>query len=77
MIPGETLIYERANGVTYARYANKPEIPRWAIGWDQTASPKHNAHKWGEILKLAEEHPTLMKQIDKVIDLYYIIKKDK
>ena len=32
--PNETLIYERADGVTYARYQNHPNIPRWIIGGD-------------------------------------------
>lgn len=34
MIPGEALIYEHANGVTYARYRDPPhnKIPRWVVG---------------------------------------------
>ena len=35
--PGKTLIYERANGVVYARYAEDPELPRWIIGGDPGA----------------------------------------
>lgn len=34
LIPGESLIYERANGIVYARYQN-PElrhIQRWIVG---------------------------------------------
>jgi len=37
LIPGEALIYERANGVVYAHYRDKPEIPRWIIGGDPGA----------------------------------------
>jgi hypothetical protein len=77
LIAGEPLIYERANGVIYAKYRDKPEITRWIVGWDQTAGPKFNVHEWRDILDLAEENPTLMKQIDKVINLYYILKKEK
>lgn len=34
LIPGQHLIYEHANGVTYARYRDDPyrDIPRWPIG---------------------------------------------
>ena len=31
---GEALIYERADGVVYARYRDKPEIERWIVGGD-------------------------------------------
>lgn len=36
IIPGEALIYEHANGVTYARYRDPPhnKKPRWVIGGD-------------------------------------------
>ena len=34
LIPGEPLIYERADGVVYARYRDKPEIERWLVGGD-------------------------------------------
>ena len=34
LIPGEALIYERADGVVYARYRDAPhnKIPRWVVG---------------------------------------------
>ena len=28
----KNLIYESANGITYARYRNNPSIPRWPVG---------------------------------------------
>ena len=36
LIPGEALIYERANGVVYARYRDPPhnKLPRWVVGGD-------------------------------------------
>lgn len=36
LIPGEALIYERANGVVYARYRDPPHntLPRWVVGGD-------------------------------------------
>ena len=39
LIPGEALIYERANGVVYARYRDPPHSlkPRWIIGGSNEA----------------------------------------
>lgn len=36
LIPGEALVYERANGVVYARYRDPPhnKLPRWVVGGD-------------------------------------------
>lgn len=39
LIPGQSLIYERANGVVYARYRDPPHnsIPRWVVGGEPEA----------------------------------------
>ena len=36
MVPGAALIYERTDGVVYARYRDAPhnKLPRWIIGGD-------------------------------------------
>lgn len=80
--PNETLIYERVDGVVYARYQNRPDIPRWIIGGDEDAVNKANGNlfgygDWTDMMRLAKEHPTLKHQIKKLLDIYYIIKNDK
>ena len=42
LIPGEALIYERANGVLYARYRDPPHnmIERWVVGGEPKAVAK-------------------------------------
>jgi len=82
LIPNESLIYERVNGVVYARYPNRPEIPRWIIGGDTEAVNKANGNlfsysEWNEMMELAKNNPTLKTQIKKLLDIYYIIKDDK
>jgi hypothetical protein len=77
LIPNEKLIYERVEGVVYARYFNRPNIPRWAIGWDQTAGPAFNYSDWEDMTRLAETNSTLKKQLDKLLDLYYILRNEK
>ena len=39
LIPGQSLIYERVDGVVYARYRDPPHntIPRWIVGGDPDA----------------------------------------
>lgn len=82
MIPDQTLIYEKANGVIYARYRDPPHnnIPRWIIGGDPIAV----ARARGEILThaeisniqlLAEEYPVLKEQLEQLRTTYYMIKK--
>jgi len=82
LIPGEALIYERANGVVYARYRDKPEIPRWIIGGDPAAVARAQGKlidygAWLDLCELALENPTLTKQLDNLVQTYYIIKDDR
>ena len=79
LLPGEALIYERANGVVYARYRDKPEIERWIIGGDADAVQKEQGclfsySDWQDMMLLADKHVTLKKQMQKLLDIYYIVK---
>lgn len=82
LIPGEPLIYERHDGVVYARYRDKPEIPRWIVGGDPAGVARAQGRllhwgEWQQLCDLALEHPTLKKQLDKLVQTYYIIKDDR
>ena len=82
LIPNETLIYERADGIVYARYENKPEIKRWIIGGDPGAVARAQGElldysEWKMLCNLCEEHPILKKQMDKLVTTYYIVKENK
>jgi hypothetical protein len=76
--PGATYIYERADGVTYAREFGAAE--RTAIGWDYDTKLKMNALKedklWGEIRRAAKSNPALQIELDRVIMLYHLTKKE-
>lgn len=80
LLPGEALIYERANGVVYARYQNRPEIPRWIIGGDPGAVARAQGKlldygEWQRLCELCETYPVLKKQMDKLVNTYYLIKE--
>jgi hypothetical protein len=79
LIPNEALIYERANGVVYARYRDKPEIKRWIIGGDSDAVNRANGclfsySDWQNMMRIAETNYTLKTQMQKLLDIYHIVK---
>lgn len=81
LIPGESLIYERADGVVYARYRDPPynTLPRWIVGGDPAGVARAQGNlltysDWQDMCRLAKEFPTLEKQLDKLVQTYYIIK---
>lgn len=70
--PGATYIYEKADGVTYAREFGKSE--RFIIGYDETFLKKQKELMWRDILKEAETNESLQQAIEKVIMLYRLSK---
>jgi len=83
MIPGAALIYERADGVVYARYRDPPHnnLPRWIIGGDPAGVARAQGDlldyaEWKNLCMLAQESPTLKKLLDKLVITYYTIKDE-
>ena len=79
LLPGETLVYERSDGVVYARYRDKPEIPRWIVGGDPAGVARAqgdllNYTEWQELCKLSLTYPTLRKLLDTLVTTYYTVK---
>jgi hypothetical protein len=84
LIPGEALIYERVDGVLYARYRDPPnnKLPRWIIGGEPDAVSRAQGNlfsysEWEDMMRLAEKNYTLKTQMQKLLDIYYIIKDDQ
>ena len=80
--PNETLIYERADGVVYARYANKPEIPRCIVGGDPEAVARAQGtlldySEWMDLCEATQTNETLRKLMNKLVTTYYLIKESK
>lgn len=81
-IPGQALIYERANGVVYARYRDPPynQLPRWAIGGSPEALGYGNLisySDWKDLITKAEDNPVLKKQLDNLVQTYLLLKEEK
>jgi hypothetical protein len=80
--PGSTYIYERSNGVVYAR--EKGSTERQPIGWDHGSNPDEAYKKmvdesvsWREILTAAKTNPALQKALDRAILIYQTIKEER
>ena len=57
-------------------------MPRWAIGGDPGSMARAQGDlldysEWKELCEVASTNPTLMKQMDKLVTTYYIIKDSK
>jgi hypothetical protein len=89
---GATYIYERDNGVVYAREFGADPSTRQVHGWDyRPEDPKFDprtsdgrplldhlmdSKMWGEIRREALTNPTLQKALDRAI-MIYKLSKDK
>tara|TARA_B100001057_G_scaffold495900_1_gene595959 strand:+ start:1810 stop:2073 length:264 start_codon:yes stop_codon:yes gene_type:complete len=80
LIPNQPLIYERANGVVYARYRDPPHnmIERWVVGGEAKSVAEAmgiiDYDEWKDIMIASEKHKILQKHIKKLKEIYYIIK---
>ena len=78
--PGATYVYEKADGVTYAREVGAHPGDRFAIGWDYDLKEKDERTKrielWDRIFYDARTNPALQDAIDRVIILYKLQKGD-
>lgn len=83
--PGATYVYEKANGITYAREIGADPSTRKEIGWDYDprtgdGRPLHDHimddKLWGDIRRAAKSDTTLHEALERVKILYYL-SKDK
>ena len=76
--PGASYIYERVNGVTYAREVGAKPETRVPIGWDannenvyeEIANHYYNDKLWSRIFEEARTNTTLQQALERVIILY-------
>ena len=79
--PGATYIYEKANGITYARESGADPKTRFEVGRDYDPEMSTTLQKmkddklWGEIRREAETNPALQDALERVKLLYYLTKE--
>ncbi len=76
LIPGKTYVYEKADGVTYAREFGINSADRVVVGYDYKAEERLEDELWREIRKAARNNKNLAKALDKVKVLYRLSKDD-
>jgi hypothetical protein len=85
LTPGATYVYEKANGITYAREFGAKPGTRKEIGWDydprtSDGRPLHDHimddKLWDEIRRASKSNPALQEALERVKILYYL-SKDK
>ena len=81
--PGATYIYEKADGITYAREFGADPSTRKEIGWDydprtSDGRPLHDhmmdSKLWGEIRRASRTNTALQEAMDRVILIYHLSK---
>lgn len=76
LVPGATYIYERVDGVTYAREFGSSE--RRIIGWDFNYKQSENIvdkELWDDIFEQAKSNPALRHALDQCKIVYYLSKE--
>ena len=85
--PGAKYIYERVDGVTYAREFGANSSERFEIGYDWSGEDQQRGRSmrdrlledklWGNIRQAAEDNPALKDALDKAIEIYHLTKEHK
>ena len=78
--PGATYVYERHDGVVYARKFGDPSNQRFEIGRDYDSQSVFDdlqeARLWGEIHRAAKTNPALQDAVDRVKLVYALSQQD-
>ena len=88
--PDTNYIYERSDGIVYAREFGADPSTRIVVGYEHgldydprtdDGRPLHDHmmedQLWGQIRRLARTNPALQAELERVIMLYHLIKEDK
>ena len=72
--PGATYIYEKADGITYAREFGAPHNDRFESGRDYQRFLQDELQLWEEIVREGRTNPVLQDALDRVKIVYHLSK---
>ena len=79
--PNATYIYEKADGITYARKLGDPPDKRFEIGRDYETenllAELREARLWGDIHRAAKTNPALQDALDRVKLIYTLSNQEE
>ena len=74
LTPGAKYIYEKANGITYAREFGAPHNDRFEIGRDYERFLKDELQLWEDIVREGRTNPALQDALDRAKIVYHLSK---
>jgi len=74
LTPGAKYIYEKADGITYAREFGAPHNDRFEIGRDYERFLKDELQLWEEIVREGRTNKTLQSALERVKIVYHLSK---
>jgi hypothetical protein len=74
LTPGAKYIYEKADGITYAREVGAPHNDRFEIGRDYERFLKDELQLWEEIVREGRTNKALQDALDRVKIVYHLSK---
>ena len=72
--PGAKYIYEKADGITYAREFGAPHNDRFEIGRDYERFLKDELRLWEDIVREGRTNQALQNALDRVKLVYHLSK---
>jgi len=72
--PGAKYIYEKADGITYAREFGAPHNDRFEIGRDYERFLKDELRLWEDIVREGRTNQALQDALDRVKIVYHLSK---
>jgi hypothetical protein len=80
LTPGATLIYERADGVIYAREAGKDPATRFVVGYESGRdydTVQRDKINWHQLLEASKNNKALADALDRVVMIYELSKENE
>ena len=74
LTPGVKYIYEKADGITYAREFGAPHNDRFEIGRDYERFLKDELRLWEDIVREGRTNQALQNALDRVKLVYHLSK---
>ena len=74
LTPGAKYIYEKANGITYAREFGAPHNDRFEIGRDYERFLKDELQLWEDIVRAGRTNQALQDALDRAKIVYHLSK---
>ncbi len=74
--PGAKYIYEKADGITYAREFGAPHTERFEIGRDYERYLKDELRLWEEIVRAGRTNEALQQALERAKIVYHLSKNN-